>query len=126
MENDLTFERVASWLRAYRRVPARKAITPETQFERDLGITGDDGIEMLKAAEQNFKVEFENEEAGLRETFNLQPNEYLFNAEGWGPSPAEFIALFSGRSTVINKFTVGELYEAISRIKLRDRSSSER
>ncbi len=71
MENDMTFEQFASRLRRYRQIPIRKAMTPETQFERDLGIAGDDGIELLNAAEQRFKVKFENQEAGLRETINL-------------------------------------------------------
>lgn len=82
MEDDLTFDEFAVWLREYRKIPIRKAITSETQFECDLGITGDDGVELLKAAAQRFMVKFESEETGLRESFSLQPNEYLFNTEG--------------------------------------------
>ena len=39
-EGDLTFDEFAAWLREYWSVPARKAIVSETQFERDLGMTG--------------------------------------------------------------------------------------
>ena len=117
MDDELTFDEYVSWLCEYRRVPAREAITPETQFERDLGVTGDDGVELLKAAEKKFNVRFESEQTGLRESFNLKPNEYLFNAEGWGPSPKEFISLFSGPSSIVRKFTVGELFDAIRKLK---------
>ena len=117
MEVELTFDEFAAWLREYWRVPVRETITLETQFERDLGVTGDDGVELLEAAEKRFKVRFESEQTGLRETFNLQPNEYLLNAEGWGPSPTELISLFSGPSTIVRKFTVGELFDAIRKLK---------
>jgi hypothetical protein len=122
MEDDLTFDEFAVWLRGYRKIPIRKAITPETQFERDLGITGDDGVELLEAAAQRFMVKFESEETGPRESFNLQANEYLFNAEGWGPSPGELSSLIS-RQSVVRKFTVGELYEAVARTKSRGTDS---
>jgi hypothetical protein len=122
--DDLTFDEFAEWLGEYWHVPIRKAITPETQFERDLGLTGDDGDELLKATEKRFDVRLGNEETGVRETFNLQPNEYLFNSEGWGPSRAEIISLFSGSPTVVRKFKVGELFEAVRRIRAGQNDAS--
>jgi hypothetical protein len=68
----------------YWKVPIRQAITLKMQLERDLGITGDDSVELLEAAELKFKMKFESDRSDMRESFNLQPNEYLFNAEGWG------------------------------------------
>jgi hypothetical protein len=119
-DSDPTFDEFAAWLREYWNVPVRKAIVPETQFERDLGLTGDDGDDLLEAAEKEFQVRFGNEETGIRETFNLEPNEYLFNSEGWGPSPAELISLFSDSSyPTVRSFTVGELFEAVRRIKAK-------
>ena len=50
-DSDLTFDEFAAWLREYWSVPVHKAIVPETQFERDLGLTGDDGDDLLVAAE---------------------------------------------------------------------------
>ena len=41
--DDLTFDEFADFIREYWQVPDRKRISPETQFERDLGLTGDDG-----------------------------------------------------------------------------------
>jgi hypothetical protein len=102
MDNDVTFEEFAAWIRECWDVPARKKILPETQFGRDLGPTGDDGDDLLDATETQCEMRLGNEETGVRETFkfNLRPNEYLFNSEGWGPSPCEIISLFSEGPTV--------------------------
>ena len=51
-------------------------ITKETQFERDLGITGDDGVLVLTEVEKAFGIKFSGR------SFNLRPNEYLFNPNG--------------------------------------------
>jgi hypothetical protein len=48
-----TFNDVADFVRAWGRIPVKRQIDPETQFERDLGITGDDGSELLKAAQKS-------------------------------------------------------------------------
>jgi hypothetical protein len=71
--------------------------------------------------EDRFAVRFGNEETGLRDTLNLQPNECLFNSEGWGPSPAAIISLFSHSPYPgVRSFTVGELFEALRRTKAKD------
>ena len=38
-----------------------KLIVPETELERGLGITGDDGSELLEATEKQFKVAFQRD-----------------------------------------------------------------
>jgi hypothetical protein len=78
----LTFEEFADFIREYGQLPDRTTISAETQFERDLGLTGDDGIDLLEATEKHFGVTFGSDETGVRETFNLSPNEHLFNSEG--------------------------------------------
>lgn len=109
-----TFNAVAAFVRDWARVPAEKQITPATQFERDLGITGDDGVELLEAAQKRFKVNFTNGDNGIRTIFKLGPNEYLFNSEGF---PAWFGkgGLFSTSDTnyTVRAFTIGELCVAI-------------
>jgi hypothetical protein len=52
-ENDrwFAFEEFATFIRKYQSIPARRQITSETPFERDLGLTGDDGPDLLRAAE---------------------------------------------------------------------------
>lgn len=92
------------------RIPAKLQITHETQFERDLGITGDDGSELLEAAQKRFQINLAPDETGYRRTFGLGPNEYLFNSEGFGLGTAT-ITLFSNHS--VRAFTVGELYRAL-------------
>lgn len=60
----------------------RKAIDENTWLENDLGITGDDGVELLEEAEKVFGVSFATEEEDFRQLFSLQENEYLFHSEG--------------------------------------------
>ncbi|WP_433967219.1 hypothetical protein [Tunturiibacter gelidiferens] len=104
-----SFEHFANFVRRWASVPKKKEITLETRFERDLGITGDDGSDLLSATEKELGISLSSEEKGYRETFNLGPKEYLFNSEGW--TPWELTTLF-GTSTV-RAFTVGELYYAV-------------
>jgi hypothetical protein len=114
-----TFSDVAGFVRDWARVPAKKQITPDTQFERDLGITGDDGDELLLAAQKRFKVNFTDGENGVRTIFNLGPNEYLFNSEGFslGFGGPAIVTLFSNPNMdySVRAFTVGELSEAVQK-----------
>lgn len=112
--DELTFDEFADFIREYWQVSDRKRISPETKFERDLGLTGDDGSDLLEATEKRFGVTLASEEKGLRETFNLGPNEYLFNSEGL--FPFGFTSLFGPEPTV-REFTVGELFEAVQKAR---------
>ncbi len=103
-----SFDCFADFVRNQARLSAKKRITPDTQFERDLGITGDDGGQLLLATEKTFGICLHSEESGYRETFHLSPNEYLFNSEGW-----DLNALFSTKT--VRAFTVGELFNALTR-----------
>jgi len=60
----------------------REIIDENTWLEKDLGITGDDGVELLEEAEKVFGVSFSAEEGGFRKAFSLKENEYLFHSEG--------------------------------------------
>ena len=115
--DDLTFDEFAAFIRQYWHVLHRKKVLPETQFERDLGLTGDDGDDLLKAAEKRFGVTLGSEETGGRETFNLGPNEYLFHSEGWNSSPFRLTLLFDSIEPRIREFTVGELFEAVRKAR---------
>jgi acyl carrier protein len=113
MEN-LPFKELAEFIREWSHLPPRKQIAPGTQFERDLGITGDDGCELLEAVEKRFDISLSYEEGGLRKTFNLGPNEFLFHSEGFELFPFEQLSIFGRSSTpTIRSFTVGELYDAV-------------
>ncbi len=78
-----SFDMVAAFVREFTGLRGNHSITPETQLEADLGVTGDDGAALLEQAEQHFKVALISEEHGVRDTFNLGPNEYLFGSEGF-------------------------------------------
>lgn len=86
-------------------------ITKETQFERDLGITGDDGVLVLTEVEKAFGIKFSGR------SFNLRPNEYLFNPEGVDLLGPFVRTVLRKPKPEIRRLTVGELYEAV-RIEL--------
>lgn len=114
MQKPPTFDEFANFIREFSGDFADQAITPETQFERDLGITGDDGNDLLVATEKRFHIQLVTEERSLRETFNMAPNEYLFHGEGIGCNFLVFLWPFGKPETiVIREFTVGELYEVV-------------
>lgn len=108
-----TFDEFAAFVREYLSVSDRKPIKPETRFERDLGVTGDDGNDLLEATERRFGVLLCSEETGVRQTFNLGPNEYLFHSEGFGPDGMAPSLLFGPADPIVREFTVGELYDAV-------------
>jgi hypothetical protein len=112
-----SFETVADFVRKWARIATKQPITPYTQFERDLGITGDDGGELLQAAQEHFKVDLADGGNGYRETFNLGENEYLFNSEGFsfGSGGTDMITLFTNTNPSVRAFTVGELCEALGK-----------
>ena len=86
MDDDPTFDEFADWIREYWHVPVRKKIMPETQFERDLGLTGDDGNDLLISTEKRFGVTLCSEETGVRETLNLGPTNTSSTRKVWNCS----------------------------------------
>jgi acyl carrier protein len=116
-----TFDQFAEFIREWAQVSRKKEITKETLFERDLGITGDDGIDLLTATEERFGVDFDPEPDGFRKAFNLGPNEYLFHAEGFGLTVFEFTSIFGSATPTVKAFTVGELYEAVRKAVIEKR-----
>jgi len=101
-----SFEQFADFIRVQCGVSAKKNITAESKFEDDLGITGDDGYDLLKATEKRFDVRLSDAEHGYSHTFDLGPGEILFQGEG----------LFNYYGSV-REFTVGDLYRAVRKAK---------
>lgn len=95
----LSFAEFADFIRSQCGVSRKKNITPESKFEDDLGITGDDGVDLLKTTEKRFSIKLSDTEHGYRKTFDLGPNEFLFNSEGWFRLPVS-----------VREFKVGDLY----------------
>ncbi len=113
-----SFEQVVDFIREWTHVPYRKPITRETRFEDDLGVTGDDGIDLLKAIELEYDIHFEADDYSFRETFNLSSNEYLFHSEA-APTifgQMEFTTIFGSGPETVRSPTVGELYVALQRV----------
>jgi acyl carrier protein len=100
--NSLSFPEFADFIRSHCAISAKKDITPESRFEDDLGVTGDDGVDLLKATEMRFGVQLSNAKSGYRETFDLAKDEFLFNSEGWFRFPGS-----------VREFKVGDLYHAV-------------
>ena len=78
-----TFQDLVDFVRSWAQVSPEQAIEPDTEFERDLGITGDDGGYLLEGAEKHFAIQLSTKDDGYRKTFDLGKNEYLFNSEGF-------------------------------------------
>jgi hypothetical protein len=110
-----SFEELADFIREWAGIPGRKPTVPETLFEDDLGITGDDGCELLEATEKHFGVCLSSPEDGYRRTFDLAPHEFLFHSEGLGWSLSDIVSLFrpSAMPPSIRAFRVGDLFDAI-------------
>ncbi len=99
---NLSFEEFADFIRSECGISRKRNITPESTFEDDLGITGDDGADLLEATEKRFDVQLSDAEHGYRRTFDLGPDEFLFHSESW----------FRARGSV-REFKVGDLYRAV-------------
>lgn len=78
----VTFEDVEAFVRDFAGLQRKRVITPDTRLENDLGITGDDGSELLEKAAAHFGVQLADPVHGYRPTFGLGENEYLFTSEG--------------------------------------------
>lgn len=89
----------------------RSRISPSTRVESDLGITGDDGDELLQAIATRFRTDFNRPDHAGR---------FLFGSEGMS-FPVRNIRQLLGhpKSTVI-PITVGDLHLAVERGKWED------
>ena len=101
----------------------KSVITEGTRLEADLGITGDDGVELLEEAEKRFEVSFVTKERSFRETFGLGENEYLFNSEGidWLGVRRLVGWIRKEPRCVVRDLTVGELWRVLGRGSCRMR-----
>ena len=95
----------------------QRDITAETRLEKDLGVTGDDGVDLLEAAEKHFHVALCDPEEGVRPAFGLGPNEYLFESEGFDPIGLSVLIRWLRGETkpVTRDLTVLELREAVAK-----------
>lgn len=101
---------VAAFVREFAALPTRRALLPETKLDADLGITGDDGVELLDHAERRFDVALRSPAL-----FGLRPGEVLFGAEGFDPLGISVLLRWLLREPrfVVRDLTLEELHRAI-------------
>lgn len=117
MTKELTFHNLVSLIRELQGISNKTEINESTLLENDLGITGDDGSELLEAIETRFNLSFESDSGpSLREIFNLEKDQYLFHSEG-----VDFLGLiasFFGKKTQnVKPLSVGELFTGALKAK---------
>jgi len=89
----------------------RSRITPSARLEQDLGVTGDDGVELLQALAKKFGTDFDRPDHGGR---------YLFGAEGFDPISPILLRLLGRSSATVIPITVGDLHLAAVRGRWED------
>ena len=119
MNSAPTFHEVELFVRDFAGLRPGTRLMPSTRLDADLGITGDDGDELLKAASKHFSVALADPVHGYRATFGLGQDEHLFHDEGLDLLGAgAFIRWLTGASRVrVRDVTVQALHEAILRSK---------
>jgi hypothetical protein len=111
-----SFKDVSDLVRDFGGIRKSRSISSDTRIEADLGITGDDGEELLLYAEKHFGVELHDTDTGIRATFDLRPNEYLFNSEGYDFGIGTVMRWIRREpKLVVVDLTVGDLHRAISK-----------
>ncbi|WP_345971005.1 DUF1493 family protein [Sulfurimonas sp. HSL1-6] len=115
--NKPSFEEIVTFVRDFYSISPRQAIASETRLEADLGITGNDGEDLLHAASERFQVDLLSPKKGIRKILGLGPNEYLFGSEGFDPIGITIlIRWFKGEPCPIYRdLTVKELHDAIQK-----------
>ncbi|MGY3113666.1 hypothetical protein ACVWYV_001897 [Pantoea eucalypti] len=111
---ELTLADVIAFIREFAGCK-RETINENTWLDKDLGITGDDGVELLEEAEKIFGVSFSAEEDGLRGAFSLKENEYLFHSEGIDFLGIAYLCrrLRGIPAPVIRDLSVGQLHSVL-------------
>ena len=72
MNYKLTIDNLTKAIRESQSISNQKIITDHTTLEDDLGITGDDGCDLLEDIERQFSLSFSNQEGSFREVFSLE------------------------------------------------------
>ncbi|MCR6663817.1 MAG: DUF1493 family protein [Luteimonas sp.] len=111
-----SFAEVVAFVRDFSGIHSKKEIAPGTRLEADLGVTGDDGDDLLQEAEKRFDSALVRQD-GYVTTFGLAPNEYLFHPEALGLlGIGAIVSFIRGQPKhVVRDLTMGELHDAIRR-----------
>ena len=104
---DLRFDHFCCIIAEFCQADIQK-ITSNTLVEDDLGITGDDGDDLLLTLQDEFGILFGDENGSIRKAFGLQDDQYLFHSEG-------FKTFFSKEENVF-PLTVEQLYNVVIKL----------
>lgn len=104
---DMSFENFIYFMSEFCFVDVEK-ITRDSLVEDDLGVTGDDGDELLIAIENEFGIRFADENGSIRKAFDLKEDEYLFHSEG--------MHLFFRKKENVFPMTVGQFYDVVIKL----------
>lgn len=101
-----SFEEFVEVVRQCARLKRDQRIDPEMQFERDLGMTLDDGTELLEDLERHYGIEFG------ADSFDLKENECLFHSDDPDAYPV-VQTIFADSRTEVRPLTAGQLCRAV-------------
>ena len=119
MDETPSFDAVAAFVRQFAGLRQKHVVEPSTRCDADLGITGDDGDDLLKEASSYFRVQLAHPVEGYRKTLGLAADEYLFHSEGLDLLGVSAIIRWLQKESLprVRDLTVGELHNAIVRAK---------
>jgi hypothetical protein len=115
--SELTLENLIAVIRDCQGFSVKDRITEQSNLENDLGITGDDGSELLEEIEKYFSISFRGTDGTIRTIFGLAPNEYLFHSECGINLFSLISSLWRKDIEKVKSITVGQLYDAAQRAK---------
>lgn len=118
-------QEVIAFVRHQSAIGDTEPIGAQTCLEADLGVSGDDGSELLLAAENHFSVILSTPDGSLSPLFGLGANEYLFSAEGmdW-PLGYSFRWLFNQPTPVMHDLTAGELHAVLVQLRATQQAAT--
>lgn len=102
---EVSLENLINVIRENQGLSGRDNITKTSLLEQDLGITGDDGTELLETIENTFDISFVGKDGSIREAFGLSQEQFLFHRDGMG--------LLGLGSENVKPITVEQLYLAM-------------
>ena len=109
METTTSIDELVQFIRYEMSISDRVPITEDSMLESDLGITGDDGVDLINAIEKAFDIVIFDSGKPTYNVFNLKENEYLFHSEGW-----DFWGLIQ---CTVKPISVGDLHQAIVKLQ---------
>jgi len=116
MNQELTIDNLILLIREFQCITNKTEINETTLLEHDLGITGDDGCELLEEIENSFNLSFTGEDGSLREYFDLEEDQFLFHSEGLDLFGI-FSLIFGRKPENIKPITIGDLFNATIKAK---------